>query len=175
MTSPGAGYVTAMARTERVVAASAERVFAVLADGWTYADWVVGTAHIRDVDSSWPSVGSRLHHRVGPWPMSVADTTHVLRCDPPHRLVLRARMWPLGEATVAIGLARLDATTTRVTIEEDFSRGPLLWARTKVNDLLLHGRNVEALSRLADFAENRENTYDARALAEVRLERVARH
>jgi hypothetical protein len=34
---------------------------------------------------------------------------------------------------------------------------------------------VEALRRLADFAENRESTYDARALAEVRLERAARH
>ncbi|GAB4058038.1 SRPBCC family protein [Catellatospora paridis] len=164
-----------MARTERVVAASPERVFAVLADGWTYADWVVGTAHIRDVDSSWPALGSRLHHKVGPWPLSTADVTHVVRCEAPYRLVMRARMWPLGEAVVDFRLVRLDAASTLVTLVEDFTRGPLLAFRNKLNDLLLHGRNKEALSRLADFAENRENTYDARALAEVRLERVARH
>lgn len=164
-----------MARTERVVEASPERVFAVLADGWSYADWVVGTAHIRDVDSSWPAVGSRLHHKVGPWPLSTADVTHVVTCDPPHRLVMRARMWPLGEAVAAFTLVRVDAARTRVILVEDFVRGPMRWMRTKVNDLALHGRNVEVLSRLADFAENRESTYDARALAEVRLERVARH
>ena len=126
------------------------------------------------MDSSWPSTGSRLHHKVGPWPLSVADVTHVVSCDPPHRLVLRARMWPLGEAVVGISLVRLGVGETLVTIVEDFSRGPLRWARTKANDLVLHGRNVEALRRLADFAENRENTYEARALAEVRLERAGR-
>lgn len=36
---------------------------------------------------------------------------------------------------------------------EDFTAGPLLWARNKLNDLLLHRRNVESLRRLADIAE----------------------
>jgi hypothetical protein len=38
-----------VAVTRRVIQAPADHVFAVLADGWTYSDWVVGTAHIRDV------------------------------------------------------------------------------------------------------------------------------
>ncbi|MEE3920737.1 hypothetical protein V2I01_28445 [Micromonospora sp. BRA006-A] len=68
----------------------------MLADGWTYSDWVVGTAHVRDVDDTWPRVGSRLHHRAGPWPFSLQDKSTVLECRAPHRLVLRAGLWPAG-------------------------------------------------------------------------------
>src|SRR5690606_23262165 len=59
------GYGTGMADVELRVPAPPERVEAVLADGWTYSDWVVGTAHIRDVDSDWPAPGSRIHHKAG--------------------------------------------------------------------------------------------------------------
>ena len=43
---------------------------------------------------------------------------------------------------------------TEVTMHEQFEHGPLLAARNKINDLVLHQRNVEALRRLADIAEN---------------------
>ena len=38
-------------------------------------------------------------------------------------------------------------------MHEDFERGPLKWVRNKLNDLVLHQRNVESLRRLADIAE----------------------
>lgn len=134
------------------VQAPPDRVFAVLADGWTYSDWVVGTAHVRDVDPAWPAPGARLHHQAGPWPLSLSDSSTVLSCELNRQLTLRAGLWPLGEATVRIELEPVGATATRVTMHEDFHAGPLAWARNKINDLILHRRNVESLRRLADIA-----------------------
>ncbi|WP_213450501.1 SRPBCC family protein [Rhizomonospora bruguierae] len=144
-----------MAVTEQIVDAPPERVWHVLADGWSYSDWVVGTAHIRDVDPGWPTTGSRIHHKVGPWPLSIRDHTVVLEHDNGRRLLMRARFWPLGEAVIHISLAAFDGGRTRVTMSEEFAAGPLQWLRTKINDLVLHGRNRESLRRLADFAVHR--------------------
>lgn len=145
-----------MAVVEQTVAASRERIFSVLADGWTYSDWVVGTAHIRAVDENWPQPGSRVHHRAGPWPVSLEDSTLSLACEPPGMLLLRPRLWPLGEAEVRITLTELGPERTRVRIAEDFTAGPLRWVRTKVNDLVMHKRNQESLRRLADIAVRRD-------------------
>jgi uncharacterized protein YndB with AHSA1/START domain len=145
-----------VAIVERVIQAPPERVFAVLKDAWTYSDWVVGTAHIRAVDPNWPAPGARLYHKVGPWPLSVRDNSEVLSCAEPTELVVRARMWPLGEAKIAIRLVDTGNGGTRVTLAEDFKAGPLRWIRTKVNDLVLHARNVETLRRLGDLAMRRE-------------------
>ncbi|MFG1779260.1 SRPBCC family protein [Micromonospora sp. NPDC049051] len=135
-----------------MIDASPQQVWAVLADGWTYSDWVVGTVHVRDVDDAWPRVGSQLHHKAGPWPFSLHDSSTVLTCEPPHRLVLRAGLWPAGEAVVVFTLEAVGTGATRVRIGEDFAAGPLRWVRNKVNDLVLHQRNKETLRRLADIA-----------------------
>jgi uncharacterized protein YndB with AHSA1/START domain len=142
-----------VATVQRTVQAPPERVFAVLADGWTYSDWVVGTVHIRDVDAAWPEVGSHLHHKAGPWPLSLHDKSTVLAMEPGRRLRLNAGLWPLGEAVVDIHLEPAGVDATKVTMHEDFEKGPLLAVRNKINDLVLHRRNIESLRRLADIAE----------------------
>ncbi|MGH3658367.1 MAG: SRPBCC family protein [Micromonosporaceae bacterium] len=146
-----------MAEVEVTAPAPPEKVYAVLADGWTYSDWVVGTAHIRDVDPDWPAPGSRIHHKAGMWPLHLRDETVAVEHVPGSKLVLRPHLWPLGEATVTITLSPAGDDRTRITIHEDFDQGPLRWARTKVNDLVLHYRNVESLHRLADLAAGRSN------------------
>jgi uncharacterized protein YndB with AHSA1/START domain len=143
-----------MARVQRIIKTSPDRVFAALADGWTYSDWVVGTAHIRDVDADWPAVGALLHHTVGPWPLSLSDTSRVLSADVDRQLTLKVMLWPLGEATVRIELEPAGPGATRVTMYEQFRAGPLHWVQNKINDLALHRRNVESLRRLADLAEH---------------------
>lgn len=143
---------------EKVIDAPPEQIFKVLADGWTYSDWVVGTVHIRAVDEDWPEVGSSLHHRSGPWPFSLSDSSTVLASEPPHKLVLNAGLWPLGAAIVAFRLNPAGNGTTRVTIAEQFAAGPLRWARNKLNDLVLYQRNKETLNRLADIATRRKST-----------------
>lgn len=144
---------------QQVIEAPVRQVWAVLADGWTYSDWVVGTAHMRNVDDDWPAVGSRLHHRAGPWPFSLEDSSLVLECEPERRLVLRVKLWPAGEAVVVFTLEPVGPDATRVLLGEDFAAGPLRWIRTKLNDLVLHLRNEETLDRLSDIAR-RQKTPD---------------
>src|SRR5918997_5484726 len=95
-----------VSKTTRYINASADRVYAVLANGWTYSDWVVGTAHIRDVDPGWPAPGTQIHHKAGPWPVSIHDSTTVVSSDDLREIHLRPRMWPLGEAEVVITLSQ---------------------------------------------------------------------
>ena len=85
--------------------------------------------------------------------MSLKDTSTVVALTPQRRLKLNAGLWPFGEAVVDITLEPVGPAATRVTMHEDFERGPLKWVRNKLNDLVLHQRNVESLSRLADIAE----------------------
>lgn len=54
-----------MASVSRVIAATPEQVFAVLAHGWSYSNWVTGTSHMRAVDANWPQPGFKLHHAAG--------------------------------------------------------------------------------------------------------------
>ncbi|MDO9496445.1 MAG: SRPBCC family protein, partial [Nocardioides sp.] len=83
-----------MSTNERVVQATPEQVWEILCDGWLYPLWVVGASRMRDVDDSWPEVGSKLHHSVGAWPALLDDNTEVEECRPLRMLRLRARAWP---------------------------------------------------------------------------------
>ena len=144
-----------MAEVEYVVHTAPEQVFAVLADGWGYSDWVVGTAHIRDVDPDFPVAGSRLRHKSGPWPISIKDESTVLECEPPYLLVLKVRTWPAGAGIVRLVLTPQGTDATRVTMTETFVEGPLRRVRAGLDGLLLHRRNMESLRRLAELALNR--------------------
>lgn len=144
-----------MSRNTRMMQCSPQDVFAVLADGWSYATWVVGAARIRDVDPEWPAVGTKIHHSVGLWPLLINDTTEVEDVDPPHRLRLKVRLWPTGSGVVLITCVAKEGGT-EVTMEEQLVSGPAALLPRPVKDALLHARNVEALKRLAYLAENRE-------------------
>jgi uncharacterized protein YndB with AHSA1/START domain len=146
-----------VAIVQRTIQAPPDRVFAVLADGWTYSDWVVGTVHIRDVDAGWPKPGAQLHHKAGPWPLSLRDSSTVLSCEENRSLTVRAGLWPMGEATIGFTLEPVGSGATRVTMTEDFDAGPLHWVHNKLNDLVLHRRNVESLRRLSDIATRQKD------------------
>ena len=143
-----------MSRVDRVVKATPDQVWDVLADGWLYPLWVVGATRMRTVSGPWPEAGAELHHSVGVWPALVDDTTTVLECQPGSQLKLTARAWPGGEATVTIRLQPQGAGTL-VELEEDVSRGPARLVPALVRHPLLKWRNVEALRRLAFLAERR--------------------
>jgi hypothetical protein len=145
-----------MSTTQRTISATPQRVDAVLCDGWNYADWVVGAVHVRSVDKQWPKPGSRVHHRVGGWPLTIADNTEVISYVPGQSLELQARMWPFGEATVRLDWEPAPQGNCRVTMVEQFVQGPALALRNRAADLLLHARNTEALARL----ENLTHKYD---------------
>jgi uncharacterized protein YndB with AHSA1/START domain len=151
---PTAGYLLTMSVTSRVVDASAEEVWHVLADGWLYPLWVVGASRMREVDDHWPAVGARLHHSVGVWPLLIDDSTEVKEAAPGERLVLRARGWPAGEAQVVLRLSP-QGERTEVVIEESVVAGPGALMPRFVQDPLLSWRNVETLRRLAHVVEGR--------------------
>lgn len=154
-----------MIEVSQTMAAGADRVFAVLADGWLYPLWVVGASHMRHVDDDWPAVGSRIHHSVGPWPLDIEDVTKVTAVQPDRMLELDARVWPTGAARVRLTLEPVGKNQTRVTMGEIFERGPAREVPQPLQAAMMRPRNVEALRRLADIAEHRDVLCTPRAKA----------
>lgn len=139
-------------RLETWIAAAPDRVFEVLSQPALYRDWVVGTKEVRASDRSWPAVGSRFHHTVGAPGLSLRDSTRVVACERPRRLVLHASAGPLGAAEVELQLEPA-AGGTRLS----FSEGPRL-VPTTVTQLpplrwLVAARNGESLARLKELVE----------------------
>jgi len=143
-----------MSRTTRTIEATPDQVWDVLADGWLYPLWVVGATRMRAVEDSWPAVGAKIHHSAGVWPLVIDDDTEVVDSVPGHRLELRARGWPLGEAGVTITLEP-EGAGTRVTIVEDALEGPGALMPKPLRQPLIAWRNVESLRRLGFLAEGR--------------------
>ena len=150
MTGRRGGHATAMACNETQVDVPPERVFALLADGRRYADWVVGADRVRSVEPEWPAPGSKFHHTVGAGPIKIDDSTAVLELDEPRRIVLDARARPLGRARVDIELQAQNGGTL-VVMREELANAPRLLQR--LTDPLIRLRNVEALRRLKDLVE----------------------
>ncbi|SHF70913.1 Polyketide cyclase / dehydrase and lipid transport [Jatrophihabitans endophyticus] len=144
-----------MATNEIEIAVGPDEVFAVLADGWTYTNWVVGTSHMRAVESTWPAPGSRLHHAAGSWPLALRDETEVAELEVGRRLVLIARGRPAGTARIVIELAAVGPSRTHVTMHETPVDGPGRWLHNPVSEAVLVRRNTESLARLAALCERR--------------------
>ncbi|WP_256792167.1 SRPBCC family protein [Terrabacter sp. Ter38] len=141
-----------MSTTTRTVHGTPEAVFDVLADGWSYSQWVVGASRVRDVTPGWPAPDTHIHHSVGAWPLLIDDTTTVRRCERPELLELTVRAWPSGEGVVRI-TCRASGADTEVTMEEDATKGPALIVPKPLRDVVLDRRNREALRRLAILVE----------------------
>jgi uncharacterized protein YndB with AHSA1/START domain len=154
-----------MSRNTRVMRCTPDEVFRVLEDGWLFPAWVVGASRMRDVASDWPRPGAQLHHSFGTWPLLIDDATEVLAYDPPRRLVLKARGWPIGEARVTIDVKpRGDGSVVR--IQEEAIAGPGALIPPPLLDVPLHFRNAETLHRLAYLAEGMADRGDRRTTAE---------
>jgi hypothetical protein len=142
-----------MSNNARVMNCPPDAVFRVLANGWLYPGWVVGASRMRDVEASWPAAGARLHHSFGVWPLLIDDSTSSEVWDPPHRTVVKARGWPIGEARVTIDVKPRGDSQCIVRIQEEAVSGPGRFVPAPIMDVLLHIRNTETLHRLAYLAE----------------------
>ena len=143
-----------MATTEAHIDAQREAVFAVLADGDCYDEWVVGAKEIRRSDRQWPREGTKLDHTVGAGPAELKDETRVIESDPPRRLVLSAKARPVGVARVEMQLEP-EGAGTRVVMIETVTDGPARWVPRPVLDFLIDRRNRVALDRLRDLVAER--------------------
>lgn len=149
-----------MSRNVRVLRCDPQDVFRVLADGWLYPSWVVGASRMREVEETWPETGSRLHHSFGVWPVLIDDATVVEAYDPPRRMVIRPKGWPLGEARVTIDVKPRGRSSV-VRIQEEAIAGPGRFIPTPLLDIGLRWRNAETLHRLAYLAEGLAHTRDS--------------
>lgn len=139
----------------REVPAPCERVWEVLADGWTYTQWVVGNSRMRAVDPNWPEPGSTIEHSIGIWPLVINDKTVVEVSEPPHKLVLRAHLGPLGAARITL-LLQETSQGCRVEMIEVPAVGPMGVVPDSLALAAAYPRNKECLWRLAALAEHRE-------------------
>ena len=129
-----------------------EQVFSVLSDPYSYEQWVVGSSEIRDVDGVWPGVGSTFHHTQFLPRVGLKDTTTVLECESPIRLLLCVRTRPLVVATVELRLEAAGGGTSVTMIETPVGGivGPI---HNPLFDAGLKLRNTESLRRLKRLAE----------------------
>jgi uncharacterized protein YndB with AHSA1/START domain len=143
-----------MAVLNVLIERSVEQVWSVLADGWSYSSWVVGTQKIREVDDNWPEEGSRLHYAVGISRLSVDDTTTVRIMEPRQRLELEARAGRAGTARISIQVLPWGEHAV-VIIDEHPLRGPGARWHSLVVDGVLRFRNKQMLRNLDQVVSDR--------------------
>ena len=140
---------------KRDTKASRSRVWDVLADGWTYSQWVVGNSRMRAVDPNWPEVGSTIRHSIGVWPLLLDDLTVVQDCKTREELVLLAKGRPFGKARITLRLFDIDGGGCRIEMAEVPVGAPMGWVPSRVALAAAIPRNRECTWRLAALAERR--------------------
>ncbi|MFI1921310.1 MULTISPECIES: SRPBCC family protein [unclassified Streptomyces] len=93
-----------MAVRHRLVKASPQTVWGVLADGDRYAEWVVGTSSTHEMTGAWPRVDAKIAYEIRVGPVTLSNETIVRRCREPDVLELEARAGVLGTARIAFEL-----------------------------------------------------------------------
>lgn len=151
-TSPAA--VDSSLTVKRDTTATRQQVWDVIADGWTYSQWVVGNTRMRAVESSWPAPGSKIHHTIGIWPAVINDETVVESCTPLEELILRAKTRPFGGARIVLRLFDTE-NGSRIEMAEVPVGGPLNLLPRRLGLAAAYPRNRECLARLAALAERR--------------------
>jgi hypothetical protein len=135
--------------------ATRQQVWSIVADGWTYSQWVVGNTRMRAVDPTWPAPGSSIHHTIGVWPVVLNDETVVESSTPMEELVLLAKGRPFGGARITLRLSDI-GSGCRIEMAELPAGGPLKLLPRRVALAAAWPRNRECLARLAALAERRE-------------------
>ncbi|MEU3338829.1 SRPBCC family protein [Streptomyces sp. NPDC002144] len=141
-----------MAVRHRLIKVSPSAVWAVLADGTRYAEWVVGTSASRPVRGQWPAKNAAIRFQVRLGPLRLVNETIVRYCEEDRRLELEAHAGPLGTARIAIEL-RPWGDHCLVIVDEH----PLQGAGGRLHNVtfepLIHLRHRAMLGRLARLCE----------------------
>ncbi|MFF5449425.1 SRPBCC family protein [Streptomyces sp. NPDC012888] len=141
-----------MAVRHQLIHATPSEVWAVLADGTRYGDWVVGTAESHVARGRWPELGSAIEYtvRLGPWEASGHSVVRRVRA--PHELELEIKAGPLGTARVALEV-RQWGEEALVIADEHPLRGLGGALHNSFFDALIQLRHRDMLARLAKVVE----------------------
>jgi uncharacterized protein YndB with AHSA1/START domain len=131
-----------------------ERVWEVLADGFAYSEWVVGTRRIRGVDEGWPAVGTSIHYTLGLGPLEFRGRTTSRVVEEGRRLGLEADASSLGTARIMIELLPWGEDTV-LLLDEHPLRGPGYRWHNTLSDALLLLRGRPMVKNLARLVESR--------------------
>ncbi|RII20451.1 Polyketide cyclase / dehydrase and lipid transport [Streptomyces sp. YIM 130001] len=142
-----------MAVRHRLIKRPVADVWSVLSDPFRFADWVVGTAHSKPREGSWPDVGSSVTYTIRLARWSVQGWTAVRRREEPEVLELEANSGPLGSARIAIEV-RSWGEDALVIVDEHPLTGPGRKLHNKAVDALIQLRHRTMLARLADVVES---------------------
>ncbi|MFH8612636.1 SRPBCC family protein [Streptomyces sp. NPDC018029] len=154
-----------MAQRHRLIRVSPATVWAVLADGERYAQWVVGTASSTPVRGHWPAVGAAIEYQVRLGPLRATNETVVRRCEEGSVLELEAKAGPLGTARIAIEV-RPWGEHCLVIVDEHPLRGAAGALHNAGVEALIQLRHRAMLARLAQVCEA-EQEHPRRALGTV--------
>ncbi|WP_260867669.1 SRPBCC family protein [Streptomyces sp. SAJ15] len=142
-----------MAIRHRLVHRSPEQVWAVLADGSRYGDWVIGPSQSSQVDEEWPRLGSRIEYVVALGPWTLTGETIVRHCEPMRELELEAVSGWLGTARIAMEI-RAWGEETLVILDEHPLRGTGGRLHNVALDAVLQLRHRSMLARFAEVVES---------------------
>jgi Polyketide cyclase / dehydrase and lipid transport len=143
-----------MAVRNALVRADPSAVWAVLADGHSYDQWVVGTLAVRAVDPGWPQEGTSLHYTLGLGPLQLNDRTTVRLVEPGRSLELEALVRPVGSVRISIQILRWGEDSV-VVLDEHPLRGPSWALENPITELAMTLRNRAMLHRLVRVVESR--------------------
>ncbi|MGC3003450.1 SRPBCC family protein [Streptomyces sp. G35A] len=141
-----------MAVRHHLIRTSPQAVWAVLADGTRYGEWVVGTSESEPVRGQWPQLGAAIRYEVRFGPLRLSDETVVRRCEPVRALELEAKAGPFGTARIAIEL-RPWGDDCLVIVDEHPLRGAGGTVHNVGVEALIQIRHRAMLGRLAKLCE----------------------
>ncbi|MFF3504736.1 SRPBCC family protein [Streptomyces sp. NPDC003247] len=141
-----------MAVRHRLVKTDPATVWAVLADGHRYADWVVGTSESYPVRGEWPRTGAAIRYEIRLGPLRLTNETVVRRCEEGTCLELEARAGALGTARIAVEL-RPWGEHCLVIVDEHPLQGAGGAVHNVAVEALIQLRHRAMLARLARVCE----------------------
>ncbi|MEV1066870.1 SRPBCC family protein [Streptomyces sp. NPDC050263] len=144
-----------MAVRHRLVKATPRTVWAVLADGDRYTEWVVGASASRETRGRWPEVGAALSYEVRLGPARLTNETVVRRCEEPTALELEAKAGALGTARIAFEL-RSWGDQCLVIVDEHPLGGVGGLLHNAAAEVVIQLRHRAVLARLARICEAEE-------------------
>ncbi|GAA3905963.1 SRPBCC family protein [Streptomyces lacrimifluminis] len=152
-----------MAARHRLIKVSPQTVWAVLADGSRYGEWVVGTSDSKPVRGQWPQVDSAICYEVRVGPLRLTNETVVRYCEEGSELGLEARAGILGTARIAIELRPWGKNCLVIADEHPLQGAGGLLHNVGV-DALIQLRHRAMLARLARVCEAQERAEQLESL-----------